>query len=186
MVIAANLIPSSPPRHQPVGTPFQKRTMTMQINTPTPARRFIAAVAAAATALALMTAAAVPARASPESDDFAKALAAIAAIAIIGNSISKNDKGKVESKKRKPDVQYGQRSRRNVVLPHECAVQVRSRRGNSTLYVERCLRRNGVDNRLPQRCATQVNLRNRNVTAYSAECLSNAGFRTERSRRHRH
>ena len=149
----------------------------------TPARRFVAALAAAATAMALMTAAAVPARASTESDNFAKAIAALAAIAIIGSTINDNNRrGKVVSP-RQPD-RDDHRSRVQT-LPEQCAVEIRGNRRNQTLYVERCLRRSGIDRRLPQQCATTVNLRGRSVTAFPENCLLNAGFRTEGGSRRR-
>lgn len=163
-----------------------------------PARRFVATVAAAATALALMTAGAMPARASTETDNFAKAIAALAAIAIIGSAINdSNRKNKaVAPQPRRDSDRYDRDGRYNRdnrhdrrqqarILPQECAVEVRSRRRSQTLYVGRCLNRNGVTRQLPQQCATQVYLRNRPVTAYDEACLRDAGFRTEGPRRRR-
>lgn len=155
----------------------------------TPAvRRFTATVAAAATALALMTAAAVPARAGQNGDDLAKALAAVAAIAIIGSAINdRNDNHRRPARVVEPprrDVYDHHRDRRATVLPAQCAVQVRGYRISETVYPERCLRRAGVDRRLPERCEVSLQGRGRDRTAYEENCLLNAGFRNQGRRRY--
>ncbi|MDZ4135348.1 MAG: hypothetical protein U1D06_07095 [Paracoccaceae bacterium] len=164
-------------------------------------RRFTATVAAAATAFALMTAAAVPARAN--SDDVARALAAIAAIAIVGTVIKNNkkDQGTAQYREqnnndpfrynqpRYDEPRYDERryeqsrrhdARRGVALPNQCLIEVKNRGRTTLAYSEYCLRRNGIDNRLPRQCEIDVRQRGRTSTAYSASCLADAGFRTRR------
>lgn len=158
----------------------------------TAVRRFTATLVATATALALMTAAAVPARADRQSDDFAKAAAAIAAIAIIGSTLNNNDDHRAKAphraqtpiRHREPERRYSepQRHRREAVLPRECAIEVRGRRHSSIAYGEHCLRRSGLDRRLPRQCEISVG-RGRGRTAYDENCLLNSGFRTQGRRR---
>lgn len=169
----------------------------------TPAiRRFTATVAATATALALMTAAAVPARADTLGDDFAKALAALAAIAIVGSAVShRNDdrrdhqvvvpkkprgeewshsRGYEKGKSRRKGHRKPRHKARATVLPAQCAVEISNRRFSSVVYTERCLRYAGMDARLPRRCETTVVSRGRTRTAFEQNCLLNSGFRTQR------
>lgn len=165
-------------------------------------RRFIATLAAGATAFALMTAAAaVPARASG-SDDLAKALAAVAAIAIIGAAVNDNRKDKakahiphhppqqVHRRHREADRWEAHRHRdqgkhyrgdrfRAVTLPANCAVQMGGRHGPQTAYLARCLDRAGIDRNLPRRCEIPVRLRGQRTTAYDEGCLIGAGFRVQ-------
>jgi hypothetical protein len=165
-------------------------------------RRFIATLAAGATAFALMTAAAaVPARASG-SDDLAKALAAVAAIAIIGAAVNDNrkDKAKVHIPHQPPQVVHGRNRNghhwgaparprhgtphrghkpRAVTLPANCAVQMGGRHGPQTAYLARCLDRAGIDRNLPRRCEIPVRLRGQRTTAYDQNCLIGAGFRVQ-------
>jgi len=165
---------------------------------PTAARSVIATVAAAATALALMTASAMPARANTGTDNMAKAIAALAAIGIIGSAFNNTKRQDQVVAPRRHDhrdvndrgIRYNRDDRydrrdQSRVLPQECAVEVRRHRHSKTLYVKRCLRRNGINRHLPQQCATRVYLRNRPMTAYSERCLQGAGFRTEDTRRRR-
>lgn len=165
----------------------------------TPFRRFANTVAIAATALALMTAAsAVPARADMRGDDYARAIAALAVIGIIGAAINDNkrdDRNTAKVHDTRPRV-YHDRDRREdrrndrrddrraTVLPQDCAVEIRGNRNNSTVYLERCLRRSGIDKRLPNACALDVKMRGRIVTAYRENCLERAGFRSRGSRGH--
>ncbi|MGO4906762.1 hypothetical protein ACEN2J_00370 [Pseudorhodobacter sp. W20_MBD10_FR17] len=170
------------------------------------ARRFTATLAATATAFALMTATAVPALADRQSDDFAKALAAIAAIAIVGSALTEKDdrrataphrphRPQTQPSHREPQPRYEaprryeepqrrykepHRNRRDAVLPAQCAIEVRDRRHISVAYGENCLRRAGVDQRLPRQCEISVG---RGRTAYDENCLLNSGFRTQGRRR---
>ncbi len=144
------------------------------------ARRFTATLAATATALALMTAAAVPARADSRGDDFAKALAAVAAIGIVGSALHNNNNNRRATEVHQPRYKaVPQRHHRATVLPAQCAVEVRGRRHSSIAYTERCLRRAGIDQRLPRHCEIAIRSRGRDRTAYDQNCLLNAGFRTQ-------
>lgn len=164
----------------------------MAFDISTSARRFVATIAATATALALMTAAAVPARADRQSDDFAKAVAAIAAIAVVGSTLTVKDDRRAtvpyrphgQPRYHEPTRRYTepQRYRREAVLPRACAIEVRDRRYSSIAYTESCLRRAGFDQRLPRRCEITVG-HGRGRTAYDENCLLNSGFRTQGRRR---
>jgi hypothetical protein len=160
-------------------------------------RRFTATLAATATAFALMTAAAVPARADRQGDDFAKAVAAIAAIAIVGSALNdkRDRRDHHATAPQKPRYSHApqvnrrdhiqpQRQRRAAVLPAECAIEVRDRRRISIAYGERCLRRAGIDHRLPRQCEISVGRNGRGRTAYDQNCLLNSGFRTQGRGRH--
>ena len=70
----------------------------------TPKRRLMSTLAAAATALGLMTAAALPARASETSDDVAKLLAGIAVLAILAETMDKDDAPKTPAYRPMPEV----------------------------------------------------------------------------------
>jgi len=144
-------------------------------------RRFTATLAATATALALMTAAAVPARADSRGDDFGKALAAVAAISIAGSGLNTNtynNRRAIETHQPRYR-EVPQRHHRATVLPARCAVEVRGRRHSSIAYIERCLRRAGIDQRLPRRCEIAIQSRGRDRAAYDQNCLLNSGFRTQ-------
>ena len=139
------------------------------------ARRFSATLAAAAMALALMTAAAVPARAGGNRTDFANATAALGAIQIRNTNRYDN-----------PGARRGywqpQDHRRAIVLPTYCAVELRGYRQNEVVYPARCLREAGIKVRLPERC--EVSLRGRGRTAYEQRCLLQSGFREQGRRRY--
>lgn len=149
-------------------------------------RRFVATVAGAAVALGLMTAAAVPARAS-DAEDLAKALAAIAAVAIIAKALD-NDRNRPDPVQvpgwghgGRPAPGWDHGARR---LPAQCAIDVPGRHRTHTVYSENCLRRAGVEGRLPRRCEQEVRIRGRFVTVFPEPCLIEAGFRRDRGRSH--
>lgn len=146
----------------------------MPLITSPAARRFSATVAAAATALALMTAAAVPARA--DSNDAAKALALIATVAIIGKALDDRNK------RRDEPVSH---PRRGDVLPRVCAIEIDAGRRSQTVYSGPCLRQEGLRARLPRQCEGSVRMRGRTVPVYGEACMIDAGFRVERGRDHR-
>lgn len=147
-------------------------------------RRFVAAIAGAATALALMTAAAVPARAAPNSEDLAKALAAIAVLALIAKAGEDNDRGRARHRYDDDDYRYRPRQGGRF-LPAACAVRVEHRgRGDRVVYGERCLRQSGVSGRLPYHCSIEARNRGRSITVFPQNCLFNAGFRPERGHGH--
>lgn len=153
-------------------------------------RRFVATLAGAAVALGLMTAAAVPARAS-DGEDLAKALAAIAAVAIIAKALD-NERDRKRGAASPEPVQHpgwghgpGGRpgpgwDRGARRLPAECAIEVEGRRRSHVVYAEPCLRRAGVEGRLPRHCAEDVRVRGRHVAVFPEGCLLDAGFRRDR------
>jgi hypothetical protein len=151
-------------------------------------RRFVAAIASAAIALAALTAAAMPARA--DNKDLARALAAIAALAIIAKTVDDNrdrdrgrDHGWHGGHPRPPVYQPDPwpRPARNV-LPRECAMALGDRGRREIWYARSCLQDHGVRVNPPRHCAAEVRIRGRKVTAYRQDCLINAGFRPERGR----
>lgn len=162
-------------------------------------RRVTAALAATATALALMTATPTPVRADTRSDDFAKAIAALAAIAIIGSALNEKDnkpdhRATVPQRPRYDENPRGHRHRHNyqaprhdyraaLRLPAQCAIEVRSRRHTTVAYTERCLRHSGIDQRLPRQCEVSIGRHGRDRTAYDENCLLNSGFRMQREGR---
>lgn len=153
---------------------------------PTTARRFATTLAAAATALAAMTAAAVPARAG--SDDIAKILAGVAAIAIIGTAIN-NNKAKAAPPPQPhpypyPQPGHGQgRPHQAPLLPSVCTITISGYGVPTTsLYSERCLVQQSFQHRLPKSCASPVQFGDRKDRLYRADCLVEAGFRTGRQR----
>lgn len=153
---------------------------------PNALRRMIAAVAALATALSLLAATAVPAKAG--NDDLAKALAAIAAIGIIA-SVAKQ--GRADHRDNRWDNPVDHRAGRDWPprhdqtrtsrVPASCAIMIQGNRHSATVYGERCLRREGF-NRLPQHCARNVRIYGRADRVYSEQCLRQAGYRIGRSR----
>ncbi|MFN4159314.1 MAG: hypothetical protein ACK4GO_13025 [Gemmobacter sp.] len=162
-------------------------------------RRFVATLAGAAAALALMTVAAAPARAD-DGRDLARALAAIAAVAIIAKTIDNNKKrsepvpvepahgwGHSYPGHGKPG--YGRPGQgwdrdRGQVLPAQCAIEFPGQRGRPhVVYSEPCLRRSGINGRLPRGCEQQVRIQGRQVAVYPQACLTDVGFRLERQGR---
>lgn len=158
-------------------------------------RKFIATILAGALAVTGFTAA--PARADAE--DIAKALAGIAALAIIAKAID-DDKDRKAKKKhhvtRQDHVRIDpvhpraqrhhgydiapkplpQRVARKQ-LPAQCLVRVDSRDGVRRAFGERCLQRNYRHaNRLPHNCAINVRGRNHDRTLYEARCLRSYGY----------
>ena len=147
-------------------TAFVSRTLPAKA-TKAPRNRFLALLVAAATALAMVTASAVPARADRNNDDVLKTLAAIAAIALIAKAVKDNKHGNGHPK----PVQ----SRR---VPAVCAIEIGSGRGSVVGYAQRCLREEGFNYRLPSGCATNIRIYGRVDKFYPEQCLRNAGFKT--------
>jgi hypothetical protein len=131
-----------------------------------PLTRFMNYATGAAVAVAVMAAMAAPAFADRRSDDFAKALAAIAAIAIIANQIDKSND--------KPKPQPVQHPR----VPAVCALDINIADGQGRYFSEHCMRREGFDARLPRDCARRAEIYGRTDRIYPEWCLREAGFRT--------
>jgi hypothetical protein len=145
-------------------TAYVSRTSSPRAEKPAHSR-FMSLMIAGATALAMITASAMPAHADRNNDDLLKALAAIAAIAIISKAVKDN--------KRKHHVPAPIRM---PVVPSICAIEIGSGRGMVTGFTERCLRREGFNYRLPSGCATRISVYGRSDNFYPKQCLRNAGF----------
>lgn len=128
-------------------------------------RRFAACVTAAATAVALVLATALPARADRQGDDLAKALLGIL---VIGGIVSQLDKTDRDS-----PPKYTSATRR---VPAVCAIQISGKRRDVTVYPESCLRQHGVK-RLPDQCGNDARIYGKRDRIYGEDCLREAGFR---------
>ncbi len=146
-------------------------------------RKFIALVIS--TAIAITGASALPARAG--TNDVAKVLIGIAAIAIIGNAI--NDARKpapVTSRyyRRPPIAPTPRPLPRGVsryVLPGKCQFRANTRYGRRTVLGSRCVANNYAHTRsLPGACVTRFwsDRRDRTSVGYSKQCLRRHGYRT--------
>ncbi len=162
-------------------------------------RRLVAALAAAAMVGATIAATAAPAKASPDADDIARALAAIAALAIIANAVDDDSPSYRPPYYNPPTYRppyynppyYNPPTYRPPyhpqpkppahgakVLPDSCRVAVVDRENRRNVYyTASCLRRAGVE-RLPQACQTEVRLNGDKARVYRDNCLFNNGFRT--------
>jgi hypothetical protein len=149
----------------------------MTRTSPHAGRRFIATLAAAALALAGITATAAPARA--QGDEFARILFGAAVLAIIGSAIANanqprpvppapvwNPRPPVHPPVVHPPVV-------KPWLPAHCEMRV----GGRAYFGEVCLTRAGFTHRLPQSCARQVQTNRGWRIAYDAQCLRQAGWR---------
>ena len=151
-------------------------------------RQFIAVITA--TSIAITAFAAQPARAGDE--DVARALAAIAGIAILGAAIkSSRDKDKdravQHSYPAKPKVHRHVQPRplpkrvNRKLLPQHCLHNFRDRHGSFPAFGRNCLSKNyAFTNSLPQRCARSVRANRGHHTVYGARCLSRNGFQLAR------
>ena len=159
-------------------------------------RKFIAAVVAAAMLITGLSAA--PARA--DSDDLARALAAIAGLAIVGTVI-KNRNDRRDEKRNEVSRGYThdpaprhslrpkhtvkprplpQRVSRNL-LPGDCLRSYNTRDGRIRMFNARCLDRNFVHaDRLPDRCFREVRTRDGRRRGYEARCLRDRGYELAR------
>ena len=102
---------------------------------PTVGRRIVATIAAAATALGLLAATAIPARA--DNDDLAKALAALAIVGIIASQANKN---RQRAQPVVPHQPYQPQPVRHPRVPSVCAIEIAGNSGTATVYGERCMR----------------------------------------------
>ena len=136
-----------------------------------PLKRLMGGLTVLAVVVALILAAAVPARAGGRGDDLAKAvIAALIIGAIIHNSNRDDDPAPVPAPQpvRKPRV------------PGVCAIDIPGRDGygRSVIYPEHCLRREGFRHALPG-CGREVRIYGRYQRVYSERCLRDAGFRVD-------
>lgn len=141
-------------------------------------------------ALAVTPLGATPASAAPDAQDIALTLLGLAVIGAVANDM-KNDRGEVSrSSGSRNDDRYWDNGRRDdrrrlERLPARCEIEVRTRRGWTEAFGERCLEREGIRvNRLPNRCEFQARTARGRATVYGSECLQDAGYRVEAQRRH--
>ncbi|MGR3678312.1 MAG: hypothetical protein ACU0AZ_10045 [Paracoccaceae bacterium] len=151
-------------------------------------RKFIAAILAISIAVTGFSAA--PARAG---DDFAKALAGLTALAILGVAIDRRN----DRKDRKKQQTVTRSPRQPIVitpdnpqhprpvpdrvarydLPSQC-VRTFDGFGNRKFLGQRCLRKNySYAAELPNKCRFNVNNGHKNRKAYGAKCLRKRGYR---------
>ncbi|MFD1509257.1 hypothetical protein [Lacimonas salitolerans] len=154
-------------------------------------RKFIATILAGA--LAVTAFAAAPARA--DSKDVAKALAGIAALAIIAKAIDdRRDDKRKQTHVHTPTRNYGNQHRYPAVrghvqprplpgrvsrklLPGACMVDISGRNRKVRAFGSRCLANNRVNvNALPNNCRIQVRGNRQSHVLYEANCLRNHGY----------
>lgn len=154
-------------------------------------RKFIATILAGA--LAVTGFAAAPARA--DANDVAKALAGIAALAIIAKTIENNrdDKrhhGYVHTPTRNYGHPHGNAGVRGHVqprplpnrvsqklLPRRCVVDISGRNRTVRAFGSRCLAGNNINvNRLPNNCQIRIGGNRQDRVLYEAGCLRNHGY----------
>lgn len=147
-------------------------------------RYFIAAVVTATVIITGFTA--VPARAG--NDDLAKALAGIAALAIIGKVI--HDRKDRDQVTRAPQIHYQQPIKPRPLpdrvsrkaLPQQCLRQAETGHGVVRVFGARCLENSyRFTNQLPQSCALQVHTQRGWRWAYGARCLRDNGYQIARN-----
>ena len=156
-------------------------TAPATLRRPSAAKRFATTLAIAATALGLLTAAAVPARADRQSDQIATFLAGIAALAIIAKSLDHQPRPHpVPQPQPQPPYYppYDPPVVHQPVLPGVCALKIEGPSRDRLSYGERCLIDHGFRYPLPRHCARDVLIFGRRDRLYPAWCLEQAGFRT--------
>jgi hypothetical protein len=150
-------------------TPVNPRLRTLR-------RRFVALIAASATALGLLAASAMPSRAEVDGKDLTKLLLGVAIAAIIANELSKD-----KDDDAKPPVVVGPGTPHagQARIPAACAIQVTGLRNDRTGYSESCLKSYSIRN-LPYHCAVTARIYGRPDRLFPASCLKQAGFRLGR------
>lgn len=149
-------------------------------------RKLTAALAALAMVGATVTSA--PAKAA-DGEDLARALAAIAALAIIAKAIDdKNDRPAYQPPAPPPHVPpyrppyhhpHPKPPHHDIrVLPGSCRVAVVDPdRRREVYYLGDCLQRAGLYN-LPRACASEVRMNGKRSLVYRDRCLFDRGYRT--------
>mgnify|MGYP001313687947 CR=1 FL=1 len=143
-------------------------------------RRVAGMFTAAAAALSLVLATALPARAGDRGEDLAKALIAALVIGAIIHETKKDNRAPApvpvpeptRKKKKKKDKWHSEAR-----IPAVCALQFEGERRSVTVYPERCLLREGVSRKLPRYCANEARIYGDWDRIYSERCLREAGFR---------
>ena len=137
----------------------------------------------AAAAMALTPALAAPAAAKPKNDDVLKFVLGAAALGLILNEVSKNnrdDRRKVE-RRYDPDPYPGfrrdERRGRRWPTPPQCVETVRTRDGRRDVVSGGCLSDFGLARGLPRSCAFEVRSPWGPRTVYGESCLRREGYR---------
>lgn len=157
-------------------------------------RKFITLIVAAAVAVTGLTA---PARA--DGQDVARALAGVAALAIIGKIIHDSNKDDhVVTHQAQPNYNYTRPRHETHIhnynkqkpvrpnfsrydLPRHCLRDYRVNRQHVRLFGANCLRKNyKYSGSLPYACQFQFNNRHGSHTGYEPLCLRERGYRTAR------
>ncbi len=169
MKSGATLVPGGLSERITAMSPVNERLRTMRI-------RFIALVAASATALGVIVASAVPSRAEVNDKDLLKLLLGVAAVAIIANELKKD---KDDDDDEPPVVVKPGPSPHGKRLPSACAIEVTGLRRDRIGYSGNCLESYGF-RRLPNHCAVSARVYGRPDRLYPASCLRDAGYRLGR------
>ncbi len=140
-----------------------------------------------ATVIALTTATAAPAIASPDRDDVARILLGLAAAGIIAKALeNERDREREEARRarEREEARREQDRRHRRALPARCEFEVHTSRGWRNVFGKRCLRNEGVRvNRLPERCEFRARTHRGDRNVFGARCLAREGYRVE-ARRH--
>lgn len=67
-------------------------------------------------------------------------------------------------------------------IPAQCALPVRTARGQRTVIMERCVKGFGIQRDLPRACAFNVRFGREIRRVYGVSCLQNSGYRIARYR----
>ncbi len=129
------------------------------------ARRLAAAVTLGAAAVALVLAAALPARAGAGEDGQGGALGAPVVIGAFPEAVVP-EAGLVPAYTKKP------RGR----VPDFCAIEFEGDRRTVTIYAESCLLDAGLTRKLPYRCGKDARIFGHWDVVFSEKCLREAGF----------
>ncbi|MEK6217479.1 MAG: hypothetical protein N2B03_09735 [Boseongicola sp.] len=146
-----------------------------------------------------------PAPARADGDDIAKAIAGIAAIAIIAKALDRrkdrdnlttigsrrlgsveryDGRRTIDGTIRRYDNKRGPKARRGYkkhALPRSCLRVVDTSRGDRLVYGARCVNRNfKFASKLPERCETAVRTGRGYRTVYGARCLRRDGWKVAR------
>lgn len=132
-------------------------------------RRMVGLVVAVAATLGFLTASAVPVRA--DSDDLAKALAAIAVIGLLATAA---DGGNSNAHQPPP------KPRPMPAVPASCGMRLPG--DANIVYSERCILQSGFQYRLPTYCARPARIYGRPDHVYGPNCLARAGIKISNRR----
>jgi hypothetical protein len=134
--------------------------------------RFLALVAAGATALGLFAASAAPVKAETDNGAFFRFLLGAAALAIIVHELDDDD----DDSDKPVVIDPGNGSGRNV--PAACALEIDGMEHGRVAYSQNCLRSYNF-RKLPVHCSFEARVWGKPDRLFPARCLRQAGFRLE-------